>query len=376
MQDPTEGYKRKLVEKYTSGTASEKELQAFFGLLGSNELNEYIDEEMNRTVQAIREEEKEMRRKKTPLVRWVAMSCVLLTLLFGGYFYFLESSKQIHYDTTIAETDIAPGRNRATLILEDGSKVTLSEDQKRIIVNAKAIKYPDGTKVPGIDASERISFSTISTPKGGQYQIVLSDGTKVWLNASSSLRYPNAFPDGERVVELTGEGYFEVAEASFISDQGQQKKRVPFKVLTQDQVVEVLGTHFNINGYKDEGAIKTTLLEGRVRVKSIPYNSSKELLPGQQSVLEQSDWKITKANVEEAIAWKNEIFYFNNTPIDKLMRQISRWYNIEVEYTGEIPSEFFTGEMSRNVSLHVLLKFLKDSGVDYQINGRVLTIRG
>jgi len=372
MRKQVDDYKRRLIRKYVSNTVSEKELQVFMELLRLGELDEYIDEDMDRRIRTIRDEKKR-RGKKQLWVKWMAVCCLLFTLSLGSYFYF-SGLHHVRTDDRMAETVIAPGKNRATLILGDGSKVILSEEQEGVIMNAEEIKYADGTNVSGVNQVKGQSFNTISTPRGGQYQIILSDGTKVWLNAASSLRYPSVFPDGERVVELTGEGYFEVAESRVIGDRHQKRKKVPFRVITINQEVEVLGTHFNINAYEDEKSVRTTLLEGRVKVKSMSSNSSKELLPGLQSILGPSDWKISKANIEESISWKKGIFYFKDTPIEELLRQVSRWYDIDVAYKGVIPSEFYTGEMSRNVSLNVLLEFLRGSGIRYDMEGRKLII--
>src|SRR5690606_3776846 len=202
---------------------------------------------------------------------------------------------------------------------------------------------------------------------GGTYQITLSDGTEVWLNAASTLRYPAQFDDAERTVELDGEGYFEVAPSS-------DGTAWPFRVKTEQQTVEVLGTHFNVAAYSDEEETRTTLVEGAVRVTNLKANETNRLSPGEQSVLHGDRTEIRQVNPQTAIAWKQGVFHFDHTPFDQMIKQIDRWYDIEVQYHGRIPNEVFSGKMSKHVNLGVFVDFLKDSGISSRIHGRTLIV--
>jgi len=201
------------------------------------------------------------------------------------------------------------------------------------------------------------SYNTITTPRGGQYQVTLPDGTVVWLNAASSLKYPTAFTGKERIVELTGEGYFEVAS----------NKDMPFKVQAADQTVEVLGTHFNINCYADEPAVKTTLLEGSVKVMHHGTHKSMTLKPGEQSTVSRNNFSVAMADTENAVAWKNNLFYFSGSDIPSVMRQISRWYNVTVEFEGAIPDIRLWGKVYRNSNASKVLELLEYFGLKYRI---------
>jgi ferric-dicitrate binding protein FerR (iron transport regulator) len=216
-----------------------------------------------------------------------------------------------------------------------------------------------------------IEYNTLSTPRGGQYQLTLPDGSQVWLNAASSIRYPIAFAGGERHVDITGEVYFEV----------MKNASQPFKVSINGRAeVEVLGTHFNINAYEDESSINTTLLEGSVQISSTGSTPSREarvpLKPGQQAQYKNagSIQIIDHADTEQAIAWKNGRFAFNNSDLKTIMRQIARWYDVDVVYEGSGSPRYFTADLSRNRNLSVLLQILEQSKLHFNIDGKRLTV--
>lgn len=266
-------------------------------------------------------------------------------------------------------TDILPGRNKAILILGDGSSVVLDAVSNGTIANEKNIqirKLKDGQIDYSLSGKQDVvTYNTLSTPRGGQYSITLSDGTKVWLNSSSSLRFPTAFTTSQRKVELTGEGYFEVAK----------NPARPFKVQVNEMEVQVLGTHFNIMAYQDEAMTKTTLLEGSVRINK--NNTSTLLKPGQQIKIKQGEnaGKVEEANIEEAIAWKNGMFYFNGATIEVIMRQLERWYDIDVVYEGAV-SEHFNGVISKNVGIAKVFEMLELTGaVHFRIQGKKILVR-
>ena len=266
-------------------------------------------------------------------------------------------------------TDISPGGNKAILILGDGSSVVLDAVSNGTIANEKNIqirKLKDGQIDYSLSGKQDVvTYNTLSTPRGGQYSITLSDGTKVWLNSSSSLRFPTAFTTSQRKVELTGEGYFEVAK----------NPARPFKVQVNEMEVQVLGTHFNIMAYQDEAMTKTTLLEGSVRINK--NNTSTLLKPGQQIKIKQGEnaGKVEEANIEEAIAWKNGMFYFNGATIEVIMRQLERWYDIDVVYEGAV-SEHFNGVISKNVGIAKVFEMLELTGaVHFRIQGKKILVR-
>lgn len=261
--------------------------------------------------------------------------------------------------------DVEPGGNKAILTLGDNSTIVLDNAANGQLAqegSSKVSKTKDGElKYESAIASGQsaISYNTLSTPRGGQYQLVLPDGSKVWLNAASSIKFPAAFIGNERKVEITGEVYFEVAPVRLRSGLKQ-----PFKVTIPGGAdVEVLGTHFNINAYPDETSVKTTLLEGSVKVsKSATGNRQSALLkPGEQAVIkDNSPLTIDHSpDLDQVMAWKNGLFHFENVDIKTVMRQISRWYDIEVEYKGTIKNEPLIIEIPRNTNLSDVLKVLE-----------------
>jgi ferric-dicitrate binding protein FerR (iron transport regulator) len=310
-------------------------------------------------------------------IRRVAAAVFIIVLGAGGYF--IISNKRVD---KIAKTEnilqqnreakIAPGGNKAVLTFANGSTIILDSAQNGTISNQgniKIIKLDDGQLTydkSGVSASPQLLYNTISTPKGGQYQLTLSDGSKVWLNAASSLRFPASFSGKDRKVELTGEGYFEVAHNA----------DMPFSVRVNDMEVQVLGTHFNINAYDDETSIKTTLLEGSVKV--IEGNKNVIIRPGQQvwDVKGNNGLLVKKdVDVESAIAWKNGYFYFDNVTIKEIMRQLSRWYNVNVIYEGKPPAGHYRGKPSRNLNLQEIIKVIEFSGVKISVNDKTIIVK-
>lgn len=284
-----------------------------------------------------------------------AAAAVILAFLFGGL-YFLPN--QLHRDESVAvltPENILPGGNRAILTLPDGRSVDLNTRKSGIVVG-NGLTYLDGSSVLNEKENESMSSLQLTTPNGGQYQITLSDGTRVLLNAASTLTYPVQFgSENTREVTLNGEAYFEVAK----------DPEKPFIVTTTKQRIEVLGTSFNINAYNNETATKTTLLTGSVRVHiSADKHASGEsriLTPNQQSVVSDNQNEITVKNVnpESTIAWKNGLFNFHGLSIDESLKQVERWYDIRIVYQGEKPEGYLGGKMSRGVKLATFLNFLE-----------------
>jgi ferric-dicitrate binding protein FerR (iron transport regulator) len=311
--------------------------------------------------------------QKKPVHRWhVAAAAVLFCAMAGAGFLWI-ARKPI--GTTIAKTKsnigpaaIVPGSNKAILTLSDGSAIALdstrlgalaSQGNAQVVnANGTILSYHAGSK-----NDLQMVYNTLSTPGGGQYQLVLADGTKVWLNASSSIHFPSTFKGKERNVAITGEAYFEVAKNA----------SMPFTVTVKDVTVQVLGTHFDVMAYNDENSINTTLLEGSVRITKGSIH--KMLVPGQQSrVDETGQIEIAAADVEEVTAWKNGLFQFNGYSIETIMRQISRWYDVEVVYEGEIPKGHFSGIVNRSNNISQVLKIMEAGGVGFRIGARKITV--
>jgi len=311
-------------------------------------------------------------------LRRVAVAASIVFLLGLGTYFLLLNNKQkepvAKNDATEQQrfkNDVKPGGNKAIITLADGSIVVLDSAANGMLTQqggTKVIKLDNGEvayTASNVDEG-KVLYNTISTPKGGQYQLVLADGSKVWLNAASSLRFPAAFSGNERKVELSGEAYFEVAKNA----------EMPFKVEVSGMEVAVLGTHFNINAYTDEADIKTTLMEGAIKLKK--GNSSQLLSPGQQAQLNKKDEikVIADADIEETMAWKNGQFIFTGNDIQTVMRRLEKWYDIEVEYKGNVTKEEFVGIISRNVNISQILKMLeKTHTVSFEIDGKRVIVQ-
>lgn len=287
------------------------------------------------------------------------------------------SAKEKEIALTSEAYDIEPGNDKAILILGNGSKIVLDDSRDGILATYKGVSisktaegeiiYTFSKKSPNLfwEADNEANFNTIQTPKGGRFLVTLIDGSKVWLNAASSLRFPIAFTKDKRQVELTGEAYFEVAP---------DKVKI-FEVITNNQTVEVLGTHFNINAYTDEPSVNTTLLEGSVRISDLRSNRSRLLLPGQQAKLGERIEIATIENVDLAIAWKNGYFVFDGVDISTVMRQIERWYDVSVRYEGAFPANHrFGGEIEKNLTLKQVLKILEKTKVHFRLEGREVVV--
>lgn len=293
------------------------------------------------------------------LRRWLPYVAAAVAVLVAVGWLLLGDLRQQPSETGLAVTEILPGGNRATLTLADGRSIDLDEVQAGIRVDADDITYADGASL-GLPPSEEL---VLTTPRGGTYQVTLSDGSNVWLNANSTLKYPSRFQGDERVVELTGEAYFDV-----------EKGEAPFRVLSKGQTVEVLGTQFNISAYADEPETKTTLVEGKVRLRAGDTDASVSLVPGEQGTLTASSLTKQHVDVQQYTAWKDGYFAFNNTPIDAVMKQLGRWYDIEVRYEGTIPTDRFDGEISRELTLQQVLNGLATTQINYRVEGNTLTI--
>jgi len=368
---------QKLAAKWLAGTITPDEEQIFRAWYDEHQddpieipasVAKYEKEHHDRILRQIKAQINITKNRRRHFVRYaIAASLVLVLFSIGMYVSQKQPRKELRENAN--QTDVEPGGNKATLTLADGSTINLNVIKDGETLKEKGIeivKEADGLIAykakPMESGEESIQFNTISTPKGGQYRVILPDGTKVWLNAASSLRYPTAFAGGERKVELTGEGYFEVVH----------DKKMPFKVATQKQEIIVYGTHFNVNAYMDEPITKTTLLEGSIGIhlkgKASENGSELMLKPGEQSVLSRtSEVRISHVDILKEVAWKNGIFSFQGSDIHSVMREISRWYNVDVVFEGELPNIKLWGEMDRTVTASEALEILGYFNLKYRI---------
>jgi transmembrane sensor len=385
-----------LIEKFQSGTATPEEisrLNEWYHSFDDSEVEIADEEEDNahhlaarikyRLLETIESEPGSIllppkRKWKRPVVA----AAIILLFVSATVFLFPSSSPKKETAKTTAplpvmNNDIAPGGNKALLTLADGSIIILDSASNGTLStqgNIKIEKLDNGLLVytingKSITENDEAFYNTITTPRGGQYQITLSDGTKVWLNAASSIRFPVLFTGKERRVIVTGETYFEVAH----------NQAMPFKIKAVTSEVEVVGTHFNINAYDDEAAIKTTLVEGKVKVSVLSEEnnaSPKILLPDQQSVISKTGKisVVNNADTEEALAWKNGRFQFKSADLKSILRQIARWYDVDVEYKGSVDLHF-TGQLTRNDNVSKVFEKLAMTGeVRFRIQGKKIIV--
>lgn len=366
-----------LFEKCASGYCSAEELnqlenyhddfeltvkQWSVGMGTSNEVRQQILEKLRSQISV------EGKKPRSNFQYWVAAASVLIFLATGTWFWLNTKDQHQIVQSNSINTIITPGRNRAVLTLANGKKLDLDDTQTGIIFREGASivsKSADGKLAYGsnTDPSDQnaVTYNTIETPRGGQYQLTLADGTAVWLNAGSSLKYPTTFSGKERKVELTGEAYFEVAK----------NKEQPFSVALKGMKVEVLGTHFNVMAYNDENTIETTLLEGSVKLSK--DDSSTMLMPNQQGILNNgaSNFRVHAVNTENVIAWKNGFFKFDNENIETIMRKVARWYDVDISYKGNLKSQNFGGTVPRFKDISQLLTTLELTGtIHFKIDGR------
>ena len=320
--------------------------------------------------------------------RWIriAAAAIVTGIVFLGGGYLLLSritspgAPQSAGSFLRLPKDITPGGNKAVLTLANGDRISLDSAQNGVIAqqgSAKVIKSDsgqlsytasgsNGLTVPsgGNRGSQAISYNTVSTPRAAQYQLTLSDGTRVWLNAASSLRFPAVFGDKERTVELMGEGYFEVA----------QDEARPFRVSVDGIRVDVLGTHFDVMAYADEAAIETTLLEGSVKVSA--GSKTCQLQPGKQADLNRKNDSLSVAvgNAKKAIAWKNGFFYFDKSGVREILRQVSRWYDLDIVYDAAPSDMLFSGKIERNLPLSAISILLEGGQIHFRIEGKKLIV--
>ncbi len=303
-------------------------------------------------------------------LRWLGYAASVLAIFTLGWLVF-ERTTQPEVPSPVNAADIAPGGNRATLTLADGTTVDLSSEQAGIVV-ADGITYLDGSTVLGESASEEphgLANSqpyTLTTPKGGTYQVTLPDGSEVWLNAASTLTYPSRFDEAERVVYLEGEAYFEVRRSGAQTQERTNSRQRPFKVIANGQTVEVLGTGFNVSAYRDEAEVRTTLVHGKVNVVT-EHHGTLGLEPGEQASLKGNALTKKALDVSSVIAWKRGLFSFDDTELATVMNQLARWFDLDVAYTEGIPPTYYYGAISRQEHLDKVLDLLRASGLKFNV---------
>lgn len=301
----------------------------------------------------------------------IAAAFAVLVLAIAGYYL---AHKPNHGQLAQSQTyDVPPGSNKAILTLSNGQAIMLNNVHNGQLVsqgNSRVMKVNNGllryNAVNAQSSPNVISYNTLTVPRGGQYQVILPDGTKVWLNAASSIRYPTAFVGQERKVEVTGEVYLEVAKDAYR----------PFTVITRHSDITVLGTHFNIMAYEDEPAVNTTLLEGSVRVSVPGSQKSMIIKPGEQASVDNASQNIKVENVNgsDATAWIHGLLSLNGCSVQEFMNQLSRWYDVDVEYAGKVPERKFGGMINRNAQLSDVLSALNAAGIPTRLAGKKIIV--
>jgi transmembrane sensor len=373
-----------LVDKYQEGksTSNEKALvEEYYRRLeamgktnlSAKEENKLKDRMYRQIVKNLEGDFKKTVIRRMPVWRKVAAAAAIF-ILFGtvGYFLFLNKTSnrnQAVINILHGQKDIEPGRSGAILTLESGKQIPLDSVKGAITTQGgvTVINMSGLLSYKKTQNTKEVAYNTITTSRGNQYQVLLPDGSKVWLNSSSSLRFPTSFTASNREVELTGEGYFEIVHMA----------TTPFRVKTDKEIVEVLGTHFNINDYSDEAVVATTLLEGSVKVTAENSRESVIIKPGQQAVLMNNSQIVTReADINKVMAWKDGWFEFEQADLPTIMRQISRWYDVDIVWEGKPTSEKFGGRISKSLPLSSILQLLESNGVtDFRLEGNKLLVK-
>jgi transmembrane sensor len=385
MPDPF----NRLLDAYLAGEATETEVNELFDYIRNwpREANRQLVPESRRRFEAL------MARSETPAVdpavsqrmldrllkeirpapvlairsrRWLrlAVAAVLLGLLGTGAWWLVGINRP-PATVTVSATDVPPGTNKAVLTLGNGAKIQLDSGSSGLVAqqgSALVRKLAVGRLTYDLSAAKggAVLYNTLSTPRGGQYQLVLPDGTKVWLNALSSLRFPTAFTGDSREVELTGEAYFEVAH----------RDRQPFRVHAGQTLVEDLGTRFDVNAYTDEPDLKTTLLQGAVRV------DGRMLAPGEEAAVDKGGQVRIRKDIDpdEVLAWKNGEFVFNRLDMAAILRQVSRWYDVDIVNPTQPVHRTFSGIVSRHSNLSEVMKILEQAGIRFKVEGKKMIL--
>ncbi|MGN7820123.1 FecR family protein [Chitinophaga sp. 22536] len=362
----------RLWETLREGHGEEAWKEALLALLQDKDKHGHADTERMEQIYA------SIRPADTPVVpvrrRWIypAAAAVILAVIVASATLWRSRGPQprLAGHPAAAVHEVTPGSNKAMLTLADGSTITLDSAGNGALAqqgNVQVVQVNNGQlayQASGSHAAGAVQYNTLAIPRGGQFRVTLPDGTNVWINAASTLRYPTAFTGTDRTVELTGEAYFEVAKMP----------EKPFHVKVRNMDVQVLGTHFNVMAYTEETSMQTTLLEGAVKVHTAGAQTA--LRPGQQLRMEQTGRLsvVDNVNTDEIIAWKNGYFQFNHEKLPGVMRQIARWYDVDIAYDGNIPDREFGGKISRNSSIEEVLRILELSKVHFRIEKKKIIV--
>lgn len=374
-----------LTSKFNNGTISPQEMQNLIDWYnGHDDLQAVIPTKEIETQEAVKARVlaglmvkiAEQRPARIKLFRWnlrIAAAAVAAMLMIAVGAWLTFRNKGGFKNQELTQTSIEPGSNKATLTLADGRTINLSNTQTGIVAGEK-ITYANGVPIENIDPAElgdANTFVTLHTPRGGTYSITLPDGTDVWLNAESTIKYPSKFAADARLVQLTGEAYFHVKSAF-----GKNGKKIPFRVSGNRQQVEVLGTQFNMNAYPEQAESKTTLVEGKVVVTD--QTSRFVLAPNEQALTAKKNTKVLHVDAGNYTAWRDGKFSFDGKTFEETMNDIGRWYDLEIVYEGRIPVEELTGDAYRNQKINLVLRLLDVAGIDYKldISRRKLIIKG
>lgn len=386
---------RQLLEKYKQGTLSPEELSQLEEAVVAGSFEEEIKADILHTLythaapDANWPEEKKaallqqilhttpMRpvRNNTVRKRWIYAAAAVLAagIITSGAYLMMRRQEPAPVAIVHPKAPLAPGSSKAMLILADNSTITLDSSNNGALAtqgSTQIVNTNGALTYKGNSSNKQPLYNTVATPRGGQYQLTLADGSRIWLNAASSVRFPAAFTGRERLVEVTGEVYFEIAK------NAAMPFRVKIKTPANDMTVTVLGTSFNVMAYPDEQAIRTTLVEGAVQVAR--GTESSLLKPGYQASIPSAGgtFEISEADIEQTLAWKEGKFRFRNTNIKTIMRQLSRWYDIDVAYDGNVSDIDLTGVISRREDAGALLKALETTQrVKFTVDGHTITAR-
>ena len=383
IMDEPDQYITSLLEQFHKGTISEQgmqELMAWYDTFENDPsyrdgLTDDLQRKMKQNQFATIKEELDGQLKDTPdhasklrLSIWPRIMVAASFLMVMSVGWYLFSYHRLPAIETTSLEDFQAGSNKAELTLANGEKIRLDDAANgKLAIQGNTVirKTADGNVIYGNEGDDEAVFTnTMRTPRGGQYHLILADGTGVWLNAASSITYPSSFAGDVREVKTTGEIYFEVAHNA----------AKPFRVKSSNQTVEVLGTHFNINAYENEGGVSTTLLEGSVRV--VAGAAKCVIKPGQQARFNDSQINVQEADLDEVMAWKDGYFEFTDTSIQLVMKQISRWYDVDVEFQGPVTKETFTGKIPKTFNLAKTIEVMQMSkSVKITVQGRRIMVR-
>ncbi|WP_222165902.1 FecR family protein [Edaphocola aurantiacus] len=377
---------KQLFDKYVAGTASTletRQLYDYFETTGKSDeldglIDNYLQSEQIRDAETAEEQvdgvtaeawahikanlpgDPETKRKILPF-KWIAAAAALLVIGMTITFMNMDNKPDVPQLTSIYGSDVLPGTNKATLTLSNGKRFELKDSKSGVSIEGSSIAYEDGET---ITATDEVLLATIEVPKGGIYSLKLADGTRVQLNSGSTFSYPTRFNGSERLVKLTGEGYFEVSH----------NPAKPFKVQSAGQVLTVLGTHFNVQAYENE-PIETALLEGKVLVQATASKGSVILSPNQLAKFTNGKFNLKNINGQDYIGWTKNLFVFNDLTLGQIFKHLERWYDVDIDYPASISEELFMMEIPKNRKLSEILEPISDlAGLSFKIQGRRITV--